>query len=97
AASGKRKNYISYTFLGLKFSSPKAEPSAMSLTPLMFRSVVRLVTSIVDEPAVSVTTILYYSELLPHNIFLERMVRRQLLGRENYLFHFIINFLRCFW
>ncbi|KAL9443552.1 hypothetical protein AB3S75_016838 [Citrus x aurantiifolia] len=69
----------------------------MSLTPLMFRSVVRLVTSIVDEPAVSVTTILYYSELLPHNIFLERMVRRQLLDRGNYLFHFLINFLRCFW
>ncbi|KAK9208506.1 hypothetical protein WN944_000863 [Citrus x changshan-huyou] len=69
----------------------------MSLTPLMFRSVVRLLTSIVDEPAVSVTTILYYSELLPHNIFLERMVRRQLLDRENYLFHFLINFLRCFW
>ncbi|PQQ09806.1 hypothetical protein Pyn_16745 [Prunus yedoensis var. nudiflora] len=69
----------------------------MSLTPLMFRSLMRLLTSLIGEPAASVSTLLYYSELLPQNIILERLVRHELLDRENYLFHFLINFLRCFW
>ncbi|KAL6974390.1 hypothetical protein U1Q18_028571 [Sarracenia purpurea var. burkii] len=69
----------------------------MSVTTLMFRSLVRLVVAMVGEPAVSVTTLLYYSDLLPQNIVLERMVRHELLDRENYFFHFLINFLRCFW
>ncbi|KAL6274690.1 hypothetical protein ACE6H2_025382 [Prunus campanulata] len=68
-----------------------------SLTPLMFRSLMRLLTSLIGEPAASVSTLLYYSELLPQNIILERLVRHELLDRENYLFHFLINFLRCFW
>ncbi|KAJ4708435.1 putative Transmembrane protein [Melia azedarach] len=70
----------------------------MSLTPLLFRSLLRLVTSLVNEPAASITTLLYYSELLPqNNMVLRRLVRRELLHEENYLFHFLINFLRCFW
>ncbi|KAF7848873.1 hypothetical protein BT93_C0614 [Corymbia citriodora subsp. variegata] len=69
----------------------------MSLTTLMFRSLVRLVTSLAGEPAASVTTILYYSSLLPQSVVLERLVRHDLLDQENYLFHFLINFLRCFW
>ncbi|KAH0970461.1 hypothetical protein GBA52_022617 [Prunus armeniaca] len=68
-----------------------------SLTPLMFRSLMRLLTSLIGAPAASVSTLLYYSELLPQNIILERLVRHELLDRENYLFHFLINFLRCFW
>lgn len=68
-----------------------------SLTPLMFKSLVRLLTSLIGEPASSITTLLYYSNLLPQNSVLERLVRHQLLDDENYLFHFLINFLRCFW
>ncbi|CAL9027891.1 unnamed protein product [Prunus brigantina] len=60
-------------------------------------SLMRLLTSLIGEPAASVSTLLYYSELLPQNIILERLVRHELLDRENYLFHFLINFLRCFW
>ncbi|KAM2407356.1 hypothetical protein ACFX1X_026552 [Malus domestica] len=69
----------------------------MSLTPLMFRPLLRLLTSLATDPAASVSTVLYYSELLPQNIILERLVRHELLDRENYMFHFLINFLRCFW
>ncbi|KAK6914895.1 hypothetical protein RJ641_020012 [Dillenia turbinata] len=68
-----------------------------SLLPLMFRSLVRLVISLVDQPAATVTTILYYSDLLPRNLNLERLVRTDLLHPENYLFHFLVNVLRCFW
>ncbi|XP_034700186.1 uncharacterized protein LOC117925307 isoform X1 [Vitis riparia] len=81
-------------------SSPfptETEPFAMSLTPLMFRSLVRLVSSLVGQPAASISTLLYYSDLLPQNIVLERLVQHELLDQENYLFHFLINFLRCFW
>nr|DAD44704.1 TPA_asm: hypothetical protein HUJ06_002934 [Nelumbo nucifera] len=69
----------------------------MSLMPLLFRSLVRLVSSLVGRPATSVTTILYYSDLLPRNTNLERLVRPDMLDRENYLLHFLINLLRCFW
>ncbi|TQD74651.1 hypothetical protein C1H46_039787 [Malus baccata] len=69
----------------------------MSLTPLMFRTLLRLLTSLIGDPAASVSTLLYYSELLPQNIILQRLVRHELLDGENYLFHFLINFLRCFW
>ncbi|KAF8407038.1 hypothetical protein HHK36_006163 [Tetracentron sinense] len=69
----------------------------MALMPLMFRSLLRLVTSLVGRPVASISTILYYSDLLPRNMNLERLVRHDLLDQENYLFHFLINFLRCFW
>ncbi|EOY26774.1 hypothetical protein SCA6_019494 [Theobroma cacao] len=68
----------------------------MSLMPLMVRPLARLLTALVAHPAASVTTLLYYSDLLPRNLDLERLVRRDLLDRENYLFHFLINLLRCF-
>ncbi|KAJ0090561.1 hypothetical protein Patl1_13228 [Pistacia atlantica] len=85
-------------FEHLSWSSSSNSPEPwLSLTPLMFRSLVKLLTSLVSQPAASVTTILYYSELLPQNIVLERMVRHELLEQENYLFHFLVNFLRCFW
>lgn len=67
------------------------------LTPLMFRALVRLLTSLVSQPAAAVTTLLYYSELLPQNSQLERLIRHELLDRENYLLHFLVSFLRCFW
>uniref|UniRef100_A0A7N0T8D0 Uncharacterized protein n=1 Tax=Kalanchoe fedtschenkoi TaxID=63787 RepID=A0A7N0T8D0_KALFE len=79
---------------------PLPPPSAsviMTLAPLMLRSLARLVASMIDCPTASLTTILYYSGLLPQNVRLERMVRHELLDDENYLFHFLINFLRCFW
>ncbi|KAK3436490.1 hypothetical protein EUGRSUZ_C01044 [Eucalyptus grandis] len=86
-----RHSIANHLLLGLLFIS------AMSLTTLMFRSLVRLVTSLVGDPAASVTTILYYSTLLPQSVVLERLVRHELLDHENYLFHFLVNFLRCFW
>ncbi|KAI5602578.1 hypothetical protein POPTR_001G181701v4 [Populus trichocarpa] len=69
----------------------------MSLLPLMFRSLVRLISALMSQPTASVTTLLYYSNLLPRNLNLERMVRRELLDEENHLFHFLISFLRCLW
>ncbi|KAL5756133.1 hypothetical protein ACOSP7_020551 [Xanthoceras sorbifolium] len=69
----------------------------MSLMPLMLRSLARLVTTLVSQPTASVATLLYYSNLLPRNLSLERMVRHELLDRENYLFHFLIGVLRCIW
>ncbi|GAB4850188.1 hypothetical protein Ancab_029482 [Ancistrocladus abbreviatus] len=68
----------------------------MSIMPLMFRSLLRLISSIVYDPTAALTTLLYYSDLLPRNLNLERLVRRDLLDQENYLFHFLINVLRCF-
>ncbi|KAB2076867.1 hypothetical protein ERO13_A06G062300v2 [Gossypium hirsutum] len=68
----------------------------MSLTPLLFRSLLRLLMSLLTEPAASVTTLLYYSDNLPQNIIWERLVRHEMLDQENYLFHFLVNFLRCF-
>ncbi|PON58638.1 hypothetical protein TorRG33x02_095900 [Trema orientale] len=70
----------------------------MSLTPLMFKSLARLLASLIGEPAALVSTLLFYSELLPQNNVLERLVRHEiLLYQDNYLFHFLVNFLRCFW
>ncbi|KAL9274254.1 hypothetical protein AKJ16_DCAP25821 [Drosera capensis] len=69
----------------------------MSIMPLMFRSLVRLVSSLVHDPTAALTTLLYYGDLLPRNLNLERLVRRDLLHEENYLFHFLINVLRCFY
>ncbi|KAL4653876.1 hypothetical protein ACB092_01G337600 [Castanea dentata] len=60
-------------------------------------SLLRLLTSLIGDPAASVSTLLFYSDLLPQNIVLERLVQHDLLHQENYLFHFLINFLRCFW
>ncbi|OUZ99934.1 hypothetical protein BVC80_9069g44 [Macleaya cordata] len=65
--------------------------------PVMLRSMVRLVCLLVNQPATSVTTILYYSERLPRNMNLERMVRNDLLDRDNHLLHFLISLLRCLW
>ncbi|KAL1356680.1 hypothetical protein HN51_070961 [Arachis hypogaea] len=69
----------------------------MIFTTLMFRSMVRLLTSLIGEPATSISTLLYYSGLLPHNVVLLRMVRHELLDQENHLFHFLITLMSCFW
>ncbi|TYI40230.1 hypothetical protein ES332_A02G147600v1 [Gossypium tomentosum] len=55
----------------------------MTLMPLMVRTLARLVTALVTQPAASFTTMLYYSHLLPRNLNLERLVRPQLLHPEN--------------
>ncbi|KAL9232070.1 hypothetical protein vseg_007216 [Gypsophila vaccaria] len=67
----------------------------MTMTPLMMRSLVRLVSSLASDPMAAVSTLLYYSHLLPRHLNLERFIRRDLLHPNNYLFHFLINFLRC--
>uniref|UniRef100_A0A6N2KX30 Uncharacterized protein n=1 Tax=Salix viminalis TaxID=40686 RepID=A0A6N2KX30_SALVM len=69
----------------------------MSLLPLMFRSLLRLISSLVSQPTASVATLLYHSNLLPRNLNLDRLVRREFLDEENHLFHFLISLLRCFW
>ncbi|PON34987.1 hypothetical protein PanWU01x14_339980 [Parasponia andersonii] len=65
--------------------------------PFMVRSLVRIVTALVAQPAATITTLLYYSDLLPRNLNLERLVRHEFLAPRNYMFHFLVNFLRCFW
>lgn len=67
-----------------------------TLKPLAFRSLLRLMVSLIKEPAASMTT-LYYSHLLPHSTIWERQVRWEMLDAENYQFHFIINLLTYFW
>ncbi|KAJ0075927.1 hypothetical protein Patl1_34167 [Pistacia atlantica] len=69
----------------------------MAIMPVLFRSLMALFTEVVAHPAASITTLLYYSNLLPRNLNLERMVRPQLLHPENFMFHLLINVLRCFW
>ncbi|CAL5400304.1 unnamed protein product [Camellia sinensis] len=44
-----------------------------SLRLFMLGSLVRLVTSLVSEPAGAVTTLLYYSDLLPQSIVLAEL------------------------
>ncbi|XP_031385112.1 uncharacterized protein LOC116198972 isoform X2 [Punica granatum] len=70
--------------------------SAMTVAPLMLRSLIRLMATLLGQPVAAITTILYYGELLPENSVLVRMVRHDFLDRDNHLFHFLINFLRCF-
>ncbi|ERM97557.1 hypothetical protein AMTRI_Chr13g121660 [Amborella trichopoda] len=69
----------------------------MALLSLLVRSLCRFVASFISRPVASVTTILYYSDLLPRNTSLMRMVQNDLLENENYLFNFLINLLSCFW
>ncbi|KAI4324729.1 hypothetical protein MLD38_030187 [Melastoma candidum] len=66
------------------------------MSSLIMRSAVRLVLSLAERPASTVTTLLYYSDLLPRHLNLERLVLQELLDRENYLFRFIAGILRCF-
>ncbi|KAF6144482.1 hypothetical protein GIB67_025892 [Kingdonia uniflora] len=67
----------------------------MSIVSVMLRSLVRLVSSLVCVPVACITTILYYSDHLPRNVNLERMVRDDLLDHDHFLFHLLINILRC--
>ncbi|KDO51240.1 hypothetical protein CISIN_1g036191mg [Citrus sinensis] len=67
-----------------------------TIVPMMLRSLVRLVTALVSQPSATVTTLLYYNNLLPRTLNLEPLVHREFLDRENYLFHFLINVLTCF-
>lgn len=67
--------------------------------PLMLPSLVRLITALTTQPTSTVTTLLYCGNLLPRSIVgnLQRLVRHELLDRENYLFHVVVNVMRCFW
>ncbi|KAM5579012.1 hypothetical protein ABKV19_009014 [Rosa sericea] len=72
----------------------------MLLRRVMLGSMASVVTALVARPAATITTLLYYSDVLPRNFDsrrLERLVRRDYLVRDNYFFHFLVNFLRCFW
>ncbi|KAL3532439.1 hypothetical protein ACH5RR_005960 [Cinchona calisaya] len=67
----------------------------MFLAPMMLRSLAGLVKILVVEPAASITSLLYFGDLLPRNTTLERLVRHELLDQDNFLFNLLINFLRC--
>ncbi|KMT03065.1 hypothetical protein BVRB_8g196240 [Beta vulgaris subsp. vulgaris] len=57
----------------------------------------RVLKKLVQQPTAMITTLLYYSDLLPQNAALERMVQHEmLLHQENYFFMIITNFLKCF-
>ncbi|KAK4283738.1 hypothetical protein QN277_000660 [Acacia crassicarpa] len=68
----------------------------MSVRTWMLMSLVRLMACLVLEPASSISTILYYSHLLPQSLTLLRMVRHEMLDQENFLFNLIISFMTCF-
>lgn len=68
-----------------------------SIVPMLLRSLCRLLSAFIRRPAAAMTTLLHESNLLPHNLNLERFIEEDLLDAENYLFHFIINMLRCLW
>ncbi|KAK4280878.1 hypothetical protein QN277_012438 [Acacia crassicarpa] len=65
----------------------------MTLTSLMVRSIVGLFMTLIGEPVASISTLLYYSGLLPQNVVLTRLVRHDLLLHDNYLFRCIIDLL----
>ncbi|KAK9697713.1 hypothetical protein RND81_08G055600 [Saponaria officinalis] len=69
----------------------------MSIKPLIIRQMMRLVRSVVEQPTAMITTVLYYSNQLPQNAALERLVQHDLLlHQDNYFFIIIVNFLKCF-
>ncbi|PIN19284.1 hypothetical protein CDL12_08033 [Handroanthus impetiginosus] len=51
----------------------------------------------VAQPVATLATLFYYSNVLPRNLNLNRFVRHDLIETRNFLFHFLIHFLRCFW
>ncbi|KAL1292877.1 hypothetical protein HN51_053433 [Arachis hypogaea] len=71
----------------------------MILMARMMRSLVKLARSLMCEPTSTLTTILYYGNLLPRNLNnnLNRLVRPEFLHQENHFFHFLIAILRCVW
>ncbi|MCD7457168.1 hypothetical protein HAX54_034374 [Datura stramonium] len=69
----------------------------MRIATMMFGSVARTTRAFMIQPVSTLTTLLYYSDRLPRNLNLDRLVRSDLVDSGNYLFRFLINFLRCFW
>lgn len=63
----------------------------------MFRSLLWLVMAMVTQPLATFTTLLHYGGLLPRSLNLARLVRPDFLDRENHIFHFLVNVIRCFW
>ncbi|WCJ40737.1 hypothetical protein M5689_021645 [Euphorbia peplus] len=69
----------------------------MSLMAMMLRPSMRMVIMLVSQPIASLTTLLYYSNLLPRNLNLNRYIRREYVDEDNLLFNFLVIFLRCLW
>ncbi|KAL7099881.1 hypothetical protein ACP275_09G113800 [Erythranthe tilingii] len=64
----------------------------------MMTSLARVMGLLVAQPAATVTTVLYYSDLLPRSVDFDRFVRHELfVESENFFLHFLVNFLKCFW
>ncbi|RYR40798.1 hypothetical protein Ahy_A09g046548 [Arachis hypogaea] len=60
--------------------------------------IMKIARSLMCEPTSTITTILYYGNLLPRNLNnLNRLVRPEFLHQENHFFHFLITILRCVW
>ncbi|KAK9715325.1 hypothetical protein RND81_06G157200 [Saponaria officinalis] len=68
----------------------------MSIKPMIMRQFIRLMRSIVEQPIAMITTLLYYSNQLPQNAAMERLVRHDFLHQQNYFFIIIVNLLKCF-
>ncbi|KAF3794311.1 hypothetical protein EJ110_NYTH01238 [Nymphaea thermarum] len=73
-------NVVVYHFLFLFLFFPVFALQLMALLSLMVRSLCRLMVSLIGRPVASFTTILYYSDLLPRNVNLERLERRSKLS-----------------
>ncbi|ESW07682.1 hypothetical protein PHAVU_010G150100 [Phaseolus vulgaris] len=69
----------------------------MILMPEMLCSLVKLGTALVCEPTSTLTTILYHANLIPRNLNLDRLVRREFLHPQNHFFHFLTTVLSCVW
>ncbi|KAJ0966453.1 hypothetical protein J5N97_027591 [Dioscorea zingiberensis] len=69
----------------------------MTLVRLFGRPLMSMVVSLVKSPASFATTILFCSDVLPRGHHLERLVRDDVLYRENIFFDLLILLLRIFW
>ncbi|KAK9100910.1 hypothetical protein Scep_024340 [Stephania cephalantha] len=67
------------------------------MLPLLFRALARFANTLLHSPAASVATILYYSNVLPRDARLARLVRHDFIhnGDEYHFFYFVIILLRC--
>ncbi|KAK7847333.1 hypothetical protein CFP56_006782 [Quercus suber] len=64
-------------------------------TDVSVNSETALITSVSTSSLCHYLTLLQWSP--PRNLNLERLVRTEFLDRENYMFHFLINMMTCFW
>ncbi|VVB00461.1 unnamed protein product [Arabis nemorensis] len=68
----------------------------MVIVPLLSPGV-KLVSAVATKPVASVSVLLFYGDVLPRNLQLERLTGREFtIDGNDYLVRFIVSFLRCF-